>query len=215
MIKSEKIITKLFFENAKKDLNISNERLELLSNIAKKISNELEDRDKVNLNFICTHNSRRSQLCQTWSFYASEHFKLGNILAFSGGTETTAFHRNTVKTLQKVGFEFNIIDFSHQNPKYLISFKETKKNVLGFSKKFDNDNNHYPYIAITNCEQADKNCHFIPDALARFHLPYIDLKGIDNTPLQKEKYLELNQLVAAEIFIIFEKITNQINKKIE
>ncbi len=211
MIKSENVTTKLFFENAKKDIQISKERLVLLNTIADKITNELEDRNKVNLNFICRHNSRRSQLGQVWSFYASEYFKINNIFSFSGGTEVTAFHRNTVKTLQKVGFEFNIIDFSHQNPKYLISFKETKKNILGFSKKFDNEDNNYPYIAITTCDDAYENCPFIPDALARFHLPYKEPKTADNSPLQNEKQLGINQQVAAEMFIIFKEVANQLN----
>ena len=214
MIKSDNITTKLFFENAKKEAQISDERLDLLNNIANKIASELEDRNKVNLNFICTHNSRRSQMGQVWAFYASEYFNIKNIFTFSGGTEVTAFHRNTVKTLKKVGFEFNIIDFSHQNPKYLISFNNTKKNILGFSKKFDNEENNYPYIVITTCNDVDENCPYIPDALARFHLPYTDPKTSDNNVMQNEIYLKTNQQIAAEIFITFE-IVSKIIKKTE
>jgi len=212
MIQSDKITTKLFFENAKKDVQISEERLQLLQNIATKIIEELKDREKVNLNFICTHNSRRSQISQAWAFYASEYFNINNIFSFSGGTEVTAFHRNSVKTLQKVGFDFNIQNFSHQNPIYSISFNGTDKTILGFSKKFDNEHNSYPYIAITTCGHADENCPFIPDALARFHLPYVDPKVADNTALQDEKYLETNQQIASEMYIIFETVANTIHK---
>jgi len=204
MIKSQNITTKLFFENAKKDVKIPNERLETLNNIAIRIASELKDRNKVNLNFISTNNSRRSQIAQVWAFYASEYFQLKKIFSFSGGTEVSAFHRNTIKTLQKSGFEFNIIDFSHQNPKYLISFKETKKNILGFSKKFDNEENSFPYLAITTCDRADENCHFIPDAVERFHLSYIDIETLDS--MQNKIYTEINKQIAAETFTIFEKI---------
>lgn len=206
MIKTQKNDLKFFFENARKSVLISEERLKLLKEIAHTISTELKDRSSLNLNFICTHNSRRSQIAQVWSFYAAEYFNLNNIYTYSGGTEVTAFHRNTVKTLQRTGFEFNVIDFSHQNPKYLISFKDTKKSILGFSKKFDNETNSYPYIAITTCGHADENCPFIPDAIARFHLPFVDPKVGDNTPLQNEKYLETNQQIAGEIFMLFEAI---------
>lgn len=208
MIKNDNITTKLFFENSKKNVKIKDSRLDILNKIAEKIASELEDRDKVNINFICTHNSRRSQMGQVWAFYASEYFNIKNTFTFSGGIETTAFHRNTVKTLQKVGFEFNIMDFSHQNPKYLISFKNTKKNILGFSKKYDCEENNYPYIAITTCDDADENCPFIPDALTRFHLPYTDPKSADKTDFQDKKYLETNAQIAAEMFIIFEIISN-------
>lgn len=211
MIDTKKISTKQFFEKAKLTVPVSKERHELLFTIANKITEEYEDREKINLNFICTHNSRRSQMAQVWSFFATEYFALKNIFTFSGGTEATAFHRNTVKTLQKVGFEFNVVDFSHQNPHYSISFKGSKKALLGFSKTFDDDMNEYPYIAITTCDSADKNCPFIPDAIHRFHLPYTDPKVSDETPAKDKKYLEINQQIAAETYIIFEEIKNQLS----
>ena len=71
-------------------------------------------------------------------FFASHYFDL-NISSFSGGTEVTAFHRNTVKTLKDVGFSFDVEEFSHQNPVYQVSFSGTKKYILGFSKTFDHD----------------------------------------------------------------------------
>lgn len=212
MIKTT-IDTKDFFENASKDLTISDDRKNLLLSISDKIFEEFEDRDKVNLNFICTHNSRRSQLAQVWSFFAIEYFKLENIYAFSGGSEVTAFHRNTVKCLQKTGFDFNVEDFSHQNPLYLISFKGTKKTTKGFSKTFDSDKNEYPYIAITTCDHADQNCPFIPDAIHRFHLPYTDPKTADNTEFQNDKYLETSKKIAGELFIIFQELQNLITNQ--
>ena len=209
MVKSEKITVKSFFENAEKNVTINNERKALLKSIADFMIEELSDRDKLNINFICTHNSRRSQISQVWAFYAAEYFDLP-INAFSGGTETTAFHRNTVKTLQNVGFNFNVENFSHQNPKYSIGFKGSDKTILGFSKKYDDEANEYPYIAITTCGHADENCPFIADALKRFHLPFVDPKSSDNTPLQKEKYLATNQEIAAEIFLNFKEVSNKL-----
>ncbi|WP_299159529.1 hypothetical protein [uncultured Tenacibaculum sp.] len=210
MIKTKNISTKTFFEEARKETIISNERINLLNNIVHTIIEEYKDREKINLNFICTHNSRRSQLAQVWSFYATEYFNLNNIFTYSGGTKTTAFHRNTVKCLQKTGFDFNIIDFSHQNPRYLISFKGTKKSILGFSKSYDNPSNSFPYIAITTCDSADEKCPFIPDAIARYHLPFSDPKISDNTNLADEAYLNSSQQIAGEIFYIFEMIKNQL-----
>ncbi|CAM1353055.1 hypothetical protein [Tenacibaculum insulae] len=210
MINTKNISTKIFFKEAYKEITISSERKKLLTNIAQLIISEYQDREKINLNFICTHNSRRSLFAQAWSFFAIEYFNLKNIFSYSGGTETTAFHRNTVKSLQKTGFDFNIVDFSHQNPRYLISFDGTKKSILGFSKTYDHPNNSYPYIAITTCDSADENCPFIPDAIARFHLPYSDPKKSDNTDLVNETYLNTSKLIAGEIFFIFKTIKNEL-----
>ena len=163
------------------------------------------------LNFICTHNSRRSQLAQVWGFFAAEYFNL-NIYSYSGGTEVTAFFLNTVKTLQKVGFTFNLQNFSHQNPKYVITFEGSSKSILGFSKRFDHQENKNPFIAITTCNNADTNCPLIPEAILRFHLPFVDPKSSDGLDNQDETYLKINQQIAAEIYYIFSEIKkNKLN----
>jgi arsenate reductase len=205
MIKTIVTSTENFFKNAAKNSKIDIEREKLLSKIGAEIAKEYSKSELVNLNFICTHNSRRSQLGQVWSFFAANYFNL-NINAYSGGTEVTAFHRNTVETLQTVGFNFNVDDFSHQNPKYLISFNGTKKSILGFSKRFDNAANPEPFIAITTCNNADTNCPFIPTASHRFHLPFVDPKASDNTDHKDETYLKTNKQIAAEVYFIFSEV---------
>jgi arsenate reductase len=197
--------TENFFKTAYKKLKMDNERKELLHTIANTIAKELKEKKEVNLNFICTHNSRRSQIAQTWSFFAADYFDL-NINSFSGGTEVTAFYRNSVKTLQKVGFSFNLLDFSHQNPKYEISFEGSKKSITGFSKRYDDVENQDPFIAITTCNSADSKCPFIPSALHRFHLPFTDPKFSDGSSTSDVEYLKTNTQIAGEIFMIFSKI---------
>lgn len=205
MLNTTAISAKDFFEIASKETILSDERKIKLQQIAAAIAKEYSENKTVNLNFICTHNSRRSQLGQVWGFFAAEYFNL-NINSFSGGTEVTAFFRNTVKTLQSVGFNFNLVDFSHQNPKYQISFDGSKNTTLGFSKLFDDANNNQPFIAITTCNNADENCPFIPTASYRFHLPFVDPKSSDNTPEQNETYLKTNQQIAGEVFVIFDEV---------
>ncbi|WP_299669027.1 hypothetical protein [uncultured Polaribacter sp.] len=205
MLKTAPISTENFFKQSLKKVKLSEDRKQLLNTISEKVAAAYTKHGIVNLNFICTHNSRRSQLGQVWAFYAAHFFNL-HINSFSGGTEVTAFYRNTVKTLQKVGFDFQLADFSHQNPKYLISFKGSKKTILGFSKRFDNIENCTPFIAITTCNNADKNCPFIPTALERFHLPFEDPKTSDGTSEQTATYLKTNLQIAAEVYFIFDKI---------
>lgn len=209
MPKTSTISTENFFKLASKKIKLAEDRKIKLLKIAKTVNKEYTENKVVNLNFICTHNSRRSQLGQVWSFYAANYFKL-NIHAFSGGTEVTAFYRGTVKTLQSVGFDFKVVDFSHQNPKYLISFNGSKETILGFSKRFDDLTNEEPFIAITTCNNADANCPFIPTAIDRFHLPFVDPKFSDGTSEQVEAYLNTNEQIAAEVYFIFNEIKKAI-----
>jgi arsenate reductase len=204
------INTEQFFEKSNEDLVIDKERTDLLTKIAQFISDELKASKNVNLNFICTHNSRRSQLCQVWASYATDYFNLKNIDSFSGGTAVTAFYRNTVKTLQQVGFNFEILEFSHQNPVYKISYKNCNKPIVGFSKLYDDSYNKKPFVAITTCSNADENCPFILDAVERFHLPFTDPKISDGTELQEAHYLKTNKQIAGEIYFIFEMIKKSI-----
>jgi len=210
MSQTESINTKQFFKKALAELKIDTNRMQLLASIALFIKNELENNRRVNLNYICTYNSRRSQLSQIWSNYASNYFKFQQVKSFSGGTETTAFYRNTVKTLQDVGFIFQIVDFSHQNPVYAINYKNGIDPIIGFSKLYDHVENQKPFIAITTCSNADENCPFILDAIHRFHLPFVDPKSADEIPLQTEKYSESNKQIAGEIHYIFKLIQDNL-----
>lgn len=209
MIKTEPLNTKEFFKRYSEDIVISEDRKNLLQKIANSIIAIYKPDKKVNLNFICTHNSRRSQLGQVWSFFAAEYFDL-KVTSFSGGTEVTAFHRNTVRTLQEAGFIFKVAHFSHQNPVYDIYYEGAGKNIKGFSKTFDDPVNATPFIAITTCDSADANCPFIPDALKRFHLPYIDPKFSDNTEGQSKVYLKTNRQVAAEMYYLFSIVQKEL-----
>lgn len=185
-------------------------RKKILMSIASNIVQEYKKNQRVHLNFICTHNSRRSQLAQVWAHFAAEYFEIPFIKSFSGGTAVTAFFRNTVKTLQEAGFKIQLLEFSHKNPVYAINYRKSKQSIIGFSKLYNHPDNLSPYIAITTCSSADENCPFIPDALKRFHLPFTDPKTFDGTKLQAEKYLEANLKIAGEIHYIFKLVKDKL-----
>ncbi len=207
MILEDNTKVQKFFENSYSKGKISNERKGLLIAIAKKTNDVLLHTDLgIHLNFICTHNSRRSQLTQVWAYYAAIYFELQHVKTYSGGTAITSFHRNTVNTLQKAGFHFNVTEFNHQNPKYLIHFDKNIEPLLGYSKLYDDAHNSEPFIAITTCSNADENCPFIPSAIWRFHLPYKDPKEFDNTKKEEKAYLIANQQIAAEMFLLFNEL---------
>ena len=204
MLKTNTKMVKYFFETSQKNIVIDDNRKELLLKIANKIVVNYNNND-ININFICTHNSRRSQLGQVWSFFAADYFKLP-INAFSGGTEVTAFHRNTVKTLTEVGFKFDVDEFSHTNPIYRISFSDDKPSLLGYSKLYNNIENKTPYFVLTTCNNADENCPFIPEAIDRFHVPYTDPKHSDDSAIQDETYLKTSRIIAAQMYFLFNEI---------
>lgn len=198
--------TKDFFTNAFNNLKISEERVILIKKIAENVVVHLQTNNKVNLTYICTYNSRRSQMSQVWSSYAAHYFDMPFIKSFSGGTTVTSFFKNTIKTLKKAGFRFQLLEFSHQNSEYLISYENCKDSIIGFSKMHDHKMNKKPFFSITNCDIAHRNCSFITDSIENFHLPFTDPKIYDYTLQQDEKYMEINKQIAGEIHFLFLKI---------
>lgn len=208
---THKINTKDFFERAIRNTKLDIQRETLLDNIANKIVKKIYKNKEVNINFICTHNSRRSQFAQVWAYFATEYYKINNINCFSSGTNKTAFYTGTLNALESAGFKFSLEEFSHKNPKYIISVNEANSEIICYSKLIEDPINETPFVAITTCGNADENCPVILDAIARFHLPYKDPKWSDDEDNEKEVYLNTSKVIAGEIGILFRKIKEQLS----
>ena len=184
--------------------NISSLRKVLLTEIIDYIKSKIDNNQEINLNFICTHNSRRSQLSQVWAKVASVYYGF-EINSYSGGVEVTAFNERAVDSLVRSGF--SILFENSINPKYEISYSENENPIIAFSKLFDDDFNKADYFAaIMTCSDADENCPYIPKAEKRIPLRYDDPKSHDDTPIESEKYDERSLQIASEMFYIFSQI---------
>jgi arsenate reductase len=192
----------------KLDLNaVSEERKNALQPLIDYIQLKVSENNLANLNFICTHNSRRSHLSQVWAQTAAHFYNIKNVHCYSGGTEATALFPMAAKTLEQNGFE--ILTLSEgKNPVYAIKFSENEHPIIGFSKTFDDAfNPQSEFAAIMTCSQADAGCPFIPGAEKRFPVKYDDPKAFDNTPQQAEKYMERSNQIATEMLFVFSKIS--------
>ena len=184
--------------------NISSTREVLLTEIIDYIKSKIDNNQEINLNFICTHNSRRSQLSQVWAKVASVYYGI-EINSYSGGVEVTAFNERAIDSLVRSGF--SILFENSINPKYEISYSENENPIIAFSKLFDDDFNKADYFAaIMTCSDADENCPYIPKAEKRIPLRYDDPKSHDDTPIESEKYDERSLQIASEMFYIFSQI---------
>ncbi|SCY27818.1 low molecular weight phosphatase family protein [Flavobacterium caeni] len=163
---------------------------------------------EIRINFICTHNSRRSHLSQVWAQTAATHYGIGQVFCYSGGTEATALFPKVAETLTESGFQIqNLADGT--NPVYAIKFSGNEHPVIGFSKAYYDDfNPEREFAAIMTCSQADGGCPFISGAEKRIPITYDDPKAFDGTPQQADKYRERSLQIATEMFYVF----SQINK---
>ncbi|QFZ54622.1 protein-tyrosine-phosphatase [Oceanihabitans sp. IOP_32] len=203
--------TTLFSEikNVIKELNpqtISEERKAVLQPLTDFIQSKVSNHQEIRINFICTHNSRRSHLSQVWAQTMAHYFNIKNVFCYSGGTEATALFPMVAETLQNSGFQIRIISKT-ENPVYSIKYAENEHPILGFSKKLDDDfNPKSGFVAIMTCDSANEACPFVPGAEKRIPITFEDPKAFDNTPQQAEKYHERSLQIANELFYVFSQI---------
>ena len=186
--------------------NISEERKEILQPLADYIQSKTDAQQPIRINFICTHNSRRSHLSQVWAQTMAYYFNIKNVQCYSGGTESTALFPMVAETLKNTGFQIETIS-EGKNPIYSIKYAENEPAVIGFSKKLDDAfNPKSEFAAVMTCSQADGGCPFIAGAEKRIPITFEDPKAFDNTPQQAEKYQERSFQIATELMYIFAQI---------
>jgi arsenate reductase len=186
-------------------------RKEILQQLTHFVESKNKLGEKVYLNFICTHNSRRSHLAQLWAQAAAYYFGMERVECFSGGTEATAFNPRAVKAMLEAGFTITKTK-AGDNPVYKVSYSNDAPPVIAFSKKYDDPFNHnQDFAAIMTCAHADENCPLVLGASKRIALTYDDPKEFDDTPQEEAKYAERVQEIGREIFYAFSKVIDQPN----
>ncbi len=186
--------------------NISNDRKNILQPLIDYIQVKVNSKKPVNLNFICTHNSRRSHLSQVWAQTSASFYNIDNVHCYSGGTQETALFPKVAETLSNQGFQILKIAGSN-NPIYAIKFDKNCLPIIGFSKKYDDPFNPVSnFAAILTCSQADDGCPFIAGAEKRMPITYEDPKISDGTTNQTEVYQQRSIEIATEMMYVFSQI---------
>lgn len=183
---------------------ISTERLQLLDEMAVYLQEKISKRKEIRLNFICTHNSRRSQFSQIWAQTAAAYYGI-EAYCYSGGVEVTAFNPRAVAAIQRDGFK--VVKKEGENPLYFVFYSEEEDPIVTFSKVVEDAvNATKEFAAVMTCDHADENCPFIPGAEKRFPLRFEDPKAFDDSPLEEKMYSERSHQIGAELFYLFEKV---------
>lgn len=196
---NEKILETIsqFSEN-----KISEERQNILQPFIEYIRQNHREGKNINLNFICTHNSRRSHLSQIWAQVMVYHFGIKDVNCYSGGTEATALFPQVAATLTEQGFHVTKLS-ENANPVYAVKYAQNEHPVIAFSKKYnDQFNPEADFCAIMTCSSADQGCPFIAGAEKRISVQYEDPKVFDGTDLMEEKYAVRSLEIAEEMWYV-------------
>ena len=135
---------------------------------------------KLNILFLCTGNSCRSQMAEGWA----RALKGDVIEAYSAGIETHGLNPNAVKVMAEAG-----VDIS----------KQTSKNVNTLlDVPFD--------FVVTVCGHANENCPFFPGDAKVVHVGFQDPPAMAKLVAGEEEKLACYRRVRDEIRAFVEKL---------
>jgi len=169
---------------------------EKLFNIINSI-NTLKNKKKLNLVFICNHNSRRSQFSEIWGNVLSGYYKK-NIKIFSAGIIKTEVFSQVIKSLKRIGFKIT----KNEN---LYLFQYLNININLYSKILS-DIKINNFISITTCSEADASCPIDLRSKLNLKLLYQDPKIYDNSKNEEIEYDSTCLKIASELNYIFKNI---------
>jgi arsenate reductase len=104
--------------------------------------------DKLNILFLCTGNSCRSQMAEGWA----RHLKGDVINAYSAGIETHGLNPNAVKVMAEAG-----VDISSHQSQHIDDFKDVDLDVV-----------------VTVCGHANEHCPLFPRNTRVVHVGFED-----------------------------------------
>ncbi len=196
-----------WLESIEKNLleNPINRHAENINNLAKWIFNQHSNGEIAKLNFICTHNSRRSQFSQTMCQVVQAWMKVNYAESFSGGTEVTACNHRTIEALKRIGL--SVSAKGESNPVYTITDNQLDLDLDLWSKLYNDDKNpDNLFAAVMTCDHADDNCPFIPGAEIRIPLTYVDPKYADDTDEEASAYDQTCKIIATDMIRLFREV---------
>jgi arsenate reductase len=165
------------------------------------------------VNFICTHNSRRSHFSEVLFRTAAHYYGLKNVQTFSGGTESTALFPEVAKCFARHGFKVLPIQAYNQRA-YKIFIENLEKEhttPILFSKKYNNEYNALEnYHAVMVCDSANESCPIVHGSKQRHSLMFVDPKKSDGEPNQSHVYDRTLALIGSELAFVARRISDLI-----
>lgn len=196
---------KAYLEQRAKEVDqIASDRREELDRFAMFIREQRAAKQTPRLNFICTHNSRRSHMGQVWAAAAARMSGF-EVASYSGGTEVTKFNPRAVAALTRAGMNIEQTT-DDEDPVYHVRVGDGVKPLTCFSKIYSNaPNPRAGFAAIMVCDQADAACPVVEGAIARFHIGYADPKEADGRADEAKVYDDRCAQIAREVLYVMQR----------
>jgi arsenate reductase len=142
---------------------------------------------KLNILFLCTGNSCRSQMAEGWA----RHLKGDLVDVWSAGIETHGLNPLAVKVIAEAG-----VDISNHRSKHLNEIKDVR---------FD--------WVITVCDSANERCPVFHGKVKRFHIGFDDPPKLARSAKNEEEALAHYRRVRDQIRRFVEEMPGNLKEK--
>ena len=159
--------------------------------------NSLTQKRKLNLVFICNHNSRRSQFAQFWGEILAIHYNK-RINIYSAGMIKTKVYFQVIESIKRIGFSV-----SKKKSSYQINYNNRK---IKLSSKLLKEIENINFISIMTCSDADASCPITLRVSLNLKLYFQDPKIYDDTFNEEQKYDAICLKIASELNYIFKNL---------
>lgn len=179
--------------------SFSKKRLKILDQLMVYLKELVAKKLELNVIFVCTHNSRRSQFAQFWLDTFLHNFGIENYNIFSAGTVETEVHKNVISVIEHYGFTVTK-DSEINNKKYKIALGKGYEINL-FSKEITSvlEAGLGSFVLIFVCDSAYENCPFVIENQKHFSLTFEDPGRYDEDLNALEYYQKCAYKIAAEM----------------
>ncbi|MEN6440375.1 MAG: arsenate reductase ArsC [Syntrophobacter sp.] len=140
----------------------------------------------MNILFLCTGNSCRSQIAEAWT----RHLKGNTIQAWSAGTDPHGVDQRAITVMAEAG-----IDISGYRSKHVDSLGDVE----------------FDYV-ITLCDNAQQNCPYFPARTGVLHVPFDDPPRLAKDAKTEEEALGHYRRVRDEIKAFVESLPASLGK---
>lgn len=145
-----------------------------------------KDQRKLNVLFLCTGNSCRSQMAEGWT----RHLKGDVIEAYSAGIETHGLNPNAVQVMGEAG-----VDISGHKSQHIAEFKDVELDYV-----------------VTVCGHANENCPVFPGATRVVHIGFDDPPKLAAEATTEQEALDCYRRVRDEIRSFVEELPGALTK---
>lgn len=149
--------------------------------------------------FVCTHNSRRSQIAELSLAQALDEVGYPNLKVHSCGTESTSIPQQIKDLYVSKGYIVSDLDGAVN-----VSNGNWSKNI--YSKTIDDGNMPDRNIAVMVCDHASESCPHSPKFMHRYNLNYTDPKLHDGTEQESKAYQKAYDKISREMVYLALKL---------